>query len=344
MTESTGDTQGVVNVRHDFRYDVRVDVTAAVGTGEELTVAATVWLPDDLAEGGRRTVLFGYAGGGYTREYWDLHLPGHSGYSEVEHHLSSGHIFVACDHLAVGDSDVPQVRLDYDAVARANAHAAREIMSNLKVGTLADGIAPIEIGATAALGQSFGGFLLIIAQGTEPLFDGIGVLGYSARDPQTPWPADLSLDDVLNLRAGNGLDHPLTRWFHYPDVPEDIVLADMTKLPGTLSSGAPWSTPSNPGGPALQSVRRPRDPGVVAAEAACITGPVLVIAAEVDVVLEPSLEPTAYPASTHVTTAVVPQMAHMHNFASTRVRLWEIIEDWLVAVDRHARRRPNSEA
>jgi pimeloyl-ACP methyl ester carboxylesterase len=319
-------------------HDIRVDVTQAVGSGETLSVAATVWLPEDLSRGGGRTVIFGYAGGGYTREYWDLQIPGHPGYSEVEHHLRAGHIFIGCDHLAVGASDRPERQLDYDAVTRANTHAAREIIAALAGGTLIAGVAPVQIAATAALGQSFGGFLLIIAQGTEAIFDGIGVLGYSARDPQTPWPGTLSLDDVLNLRAGNGRDHPLTPTFHFPDVPDEIVIADMTKLPGTLSSGAAWSTPHNPGGPAIRSERRPRDPQAVAVEAARIESPVLVVAGEIDVVLEPALEATAYTGSPHVTTVVVPRMAHMHNFASTRVQLWQIIDDWLLAVVRHATR------
>ncbi len=319
-------------------HDIRVDVTQAVGTGETLSVGATVWLPEDLSRGGPRTVIFGFPGGGYTRDYWDLQLPGHPGYSEVEHHLRTGHLFIGCDHLGVGTSDQPQRALDYDAVARANAHAAREIGAALAAGALLAGIGPIQIAATAALGQSFGGFLLIISQGTEAVFDAIGVLGYSARDPQTPWPDSLSLDDVLNLRAGNGRDHPLTPTFHFPDVPEEIVLADMTKLPGTLTSGAAWSTPYNPGGPALRSERRPRDPLAVAAEAARIQCPVLVVAGEIDVVLEPALEPSAYAASPHITTVVMPRMAHMHNFASTRVQLWEIIDDWLVAVVRQATR------
>jgi pimeloyl-ACP methyl ester carboxylesterase len=324
-----------------IRHCVRVDVTDTVGTGERLTLAATVFLPEDIAgPPGSRTVLFGYPGGAYNRHYYDLQISGHAGYSQAEHHVSSGHIVVAVDHLAVGDSDKPEISLDFDAVARANAHAAREITGRLKAGTLAEGVPPVEVAATAAVGQSFGGFLLIIAQAAEATFDGIGVLGYSARDPQTPWPANLTLDDVLNQRGGNGLHHPFRPWFHYRDVPEDIVAADLTKLPGTLASRAPWSTEFSPGGPAVvRGSRQPRDPGVVAADAARIEVPVLAAAGEIDVVKAPLGEPLAYSASGHVTAAIVPRMAHMHNFASTRVQLWNLIDDWLPAVRRHAARK-----
>jgi len=305
-------------------------------------VAATVHLPDDLvssaASGRPRTVLVGFPGGGYNRRYYDLDLPGHDGYSQARYHLAAGRVFVACDHLGVGDSDTPDRPLDYDAVARANMHAAREILGRLRDGSLADGVPPVNVTAAAAVGQSFGGFLLIIGQAADPVFDGIGILGYSALDPQTPWPAPLTLDDVLNLRGGNGRDHPMRPWFHYDDVPEDIMLADMTKQAGTLYSGAPWSTPVNPGGPAVQRNRVPRTVGVVAADAARIAVPVLAACGEVDVVADPWGEPGGYRGSAHVTMAVIGRMAHMHNFASSRRELWDVIDDWLTVVARRARR------
>ena len=152
----------------------------------------------------------------------------------------------------------------------------------------------MNVAAAAALGQSFGGFLLIIGQAADPVFDGIAILGYSARDPQTPWPAHLTLDDVLNLRGGNGLDHPMRAWFHRDDVPDDIVLADTTKYAGSLRSAAPWTTGSNPGGPAVRSARRPRDLAVVSADAAGISVPVLAACGETDVVPDPWREPAAY--------------------------------------------------
>ena len=37
-----------------------------------------------------------------------------------------------------------------------------------------------------------------------------------------------------------------------------------------------------------------------------------------------------------MTLAVVEQMAHMHNFADTRERLWEDLAAWLPVPQRHA--------
>jgi hypothetical protein len=322
-----------------MRAVLRVDVSSAAATGEQLTVAATVLLPDSLAGAPDepRTVVVGYPGGGYNRSYYDLDIAGHDGYSQARYHLARGRVFVACDHLGVGESDTPGLPLDYEAVARANTAAARDILRRLREGRIAAGVPPVNVAAAAALGQSFGGFLLIIGQAADPVFDGIAVLGYSARDPLTPWPAHLTLDDVLNLRGGNGRDHPMRPWFHRDDVPDDIMLADMTKYAGTLRSAASWSTPANPGGPAVRPVRRPRDAGTVAADAARIGVPVLAASGEVDVVPDPWSEPAAYRGSPHVTTAVIPGMAHMHNFASARVELWEVIDDWLTVAARKRR-------
>lgn len=323
-----------------MRKELRVDVSAAAGTGEQLTVTATVLLPDGLAgaPGEPRTVVVGFPGGGYNRSYYDLDIPGHDGYSQARYHLARGQVFVACDHIGVGDSDIPGRPLDYDAVARANMAAARDILRRLRDGGVATDVPPVNVAAAAALGQSFGGFLLIIGQAADPVFDGIAILRYSARAPQTPWPAQLTLDDVLSLRGGNGRDHPMRPWFHRDDVPDDIMLADMTKHPGSLKSAAPWSTAANPGGPAVRPSRRPRETGTVAADAARIGVPVLTACGEVDMVPDPWREPAAYRGSPHVTTAVIPRMAHMHNFASTRHELWGVIDDWLAVVTRRARR------
>ena len=213
-----------------MRKDLRVDVSAAAGTGEQLSVAVTVLLPDGLDDrpGEPRTVVAGFPGGGYNRRYYDLDIPGHQGYSQARFHLERGRVFVSCDHLGTGDSDTPARPLDYDAVALANMQASREILR-----LLGDGGAPLTCRRSTSRrrprwGSPSGGFLLIIGQAADPVFDGVAILGYSARDPQTPWPAHLTLDDVLSLRGGNGRDHPMRPWFHRDDVPDDIMLADMT--------------------------------------------------------------------------------------------------------------------
>lgn len=308
------------------KLDVRIDVTAAVATGERLEIAATVVLGEPAPSNG--IALFAYPGGGYNRRYYDLQLDEGPGYSQAEYHASSGFVFVALDHLGVGDSSVPTKALDYEAVARGNTSAAGEIFNRLCDGRLVRDLPPIPLTTKVAMGQSFGGFMLTIAQGREPFFDGVALLGWSGIETQPPWPKDVSIEALMSGNAGNGLDHPMRPMFHCDDVPESIVIADMTKKPGGVGSEAPWSTDFSPGGPALSTTRGPLGPGVVADEAAAIEVPVLVATGEVDVVAEPRAEPMAYTASPDVTVAVFQRMAHMHNFATTRALLWNRLSWW----------------
>ena len=73
-------------------------------------------------------------------------------------------------------------------------------------------------------------------------------------------------------------------------------------------------------------------PGYVAAEAALVDVPVFLGFGERDVSEDPTREPAMFPKARDVTVYVVPRMAHMHNFASTRRRLWERSLGWMANV------------
>jgi hypothetical protein len=119
--------------------------------------------------------------------------------------------------------------------------------------------------------------------------------------------------------------------FHHDDEPEDLMLLDMTRR-GQMGSAEPWGARNIPGGPAVTIPRGPLGPGVVAEEAATIDVPVFVGCGEIDVVADPWEEPAAYRGSRDVTVAVFERMAHMHNFAPTRTRLWQRLTTWADAV------------
>jgi hypothetical protein len=127
-----------------LRVDRRIDVTTAVGSGEELHTAALVVVPEASRLPRRPVVYFAYPGGGYNRRYYDLQPDGHPGYSQAEFHAGEGDIFVCCDHLAVGDSDVPTAPIDFEAVGRANAETARTVARLLAAGDLHPDLALVE--------------------------------------------------------------------------------------------------------------------------------------------------------------------------------------------------------
>ena len=112
--------------------------------------------------------------------------------------------------------------------------------------------------------------------------------------------------------------------FHWPGDEPALVEPDMAQYPPGPNvvrgdDRTPWGSSRSP---AITLVTMTE--GVVAAEAAAIDVPVLSACGERDLVPDPWAEPTAYRRSNDVAIFVVPRMAHMHNFASTRELLWAL--------------------
>ena len=121
--------------------------------------------------------------------------------------------------------------------------------------------------------------------------------------------------------------------FHWEDVPQDLLDADIRSGYPVRKTTPRWGSATVPA-----FARLMLSPGYVAQEAAAIEAPVLIAAGERDVVPDPHAEPAAFKSSRDVSVYVVPNMAHMHNFASTRRLLWDRIADWACMVAREARR------
>jgi pimeloyl-ACP methyl ester carboxylesterase len=320
-----------------LRLTVGVDVTGPVASGEALATEATVFLSGDPLPA-RPTVIFGFPGGGYSRNYFDISLP-NGQYSQAAAHVDRGAVFVASDPVGVGRSDVPKEGVTYAAVARACAATVTDIVDRIRSGTLAPDVPAIEPRAVVGIGQSLGGFLLTLTQAHRPVFDGVGFLGWSGIETKPPWPPDTDVE--LLVKSGiSAADNPRRTVFHYRDVPAAIVEVDLQREPGRVGSSAPWGSRFYPGGPHVALERSPLGPGAVAEEAASLTVPVLVAAGEIDVMADPWAEPTAYRSSHDITVLVVPRMGHMHNFAGTRHQLWRRLHGWAESIEpRSARER-----
>jgi pimeloyl-ACP methyl ester carboxylesterase len=335
------------------QIDLTIDVTEAAGLGSAAHTKATVFLPEgELCD--PPVVCFGFPGGGYNRHYYSFDMPGCDDGGEAGHHVRRGWIFVACDHLGVGESTIPEGNiLDYENVARANLATVEAVMAKLESGQLKDGFAPLTRAVKLGIGQSMGGCFTIVLQGQHAPFDGIATLGYSAIHtvvpsrpgaPQAQWPwiprgsnldaplivnrtamaaaekTVMGKDDLVSDPAHN--EHPFAWSFHYDDVPADIVEIDLhARNPdGSLPHWRSATTPPC----AIQMVA----PGTVAPEAAAITVPVLVAVGERDVVPDPWQEPKAFKSASDITLFVCPKMGHMHNFASTREAFWQRLHHW----------------
>jgi len=122
------------------KLDLKIDVTAACRTEERIDCAVTVIAPEPAEIRSAPVVMFGWPGGGYNRSYFDLHVAGAEGYSQAEFHAGAGVIFVACDHVAVGDSTVPNAGLDHPDIARANRAVVAALVEELRNGALLEGL------------------------------------------------------------------------------------------------------------------------------------------------------------------------------------------------------------
>jgi alpha-beta hydrolase superfamily lysophospholipase len=337
--------------------ELTIDVTCEAALGMPARTTATAYLPGPGALSSAPVVCFAFPGGGYSRRYYTLDLPGAAGGGQAAWHAGRGWIFVACDSLGFGDATAPAGDvLTYENIALGNKATVAAVLARLESGTLVDGYPPIRGATTVGLGQSMGGCFTIVLQGQHQVFHGIASLGFSGihtsvpSRPGTPaaaWPwilrtSSLASPKILNeaalatatgpalggqeelVAAAGAGEHPFAWAFHWDTEPADIVAIDMAASAESYDGPLPpWRSPSTPACGIYMVA-----PGTVATEAASITVPVLIAVGERDVVPDPWLEPTAFRSSADISVFVCPRMAHMHNFADTREELWARIHAW----------------
>src|ERR1051326_8805542 len=115
--------------------DLKIDVTEAAGLGKPAWIAATVHLPDPEQLATNPIICFAKPGGGYSRRYFTIDLPGPGKGAQAEWHTGRGWIFVSIDHLSVGDSSLHDAaRMTYPVVTAASHAAETEILARLAAG------------------------------------------------------------------------------------------------------------------------------------------------------------------------------------------------------------------
>jgi pimeloyl-ACP methyl ester carboxylesterase len=228
-------------------------------------------------------------------------------------------------------------------LAAANDAAVRKICAQLAGGSLSKSFPAQPKLVRIGIGQSMGGCITIAMQGRLRTYEAIAALGFSAIHTVLPQPtaaarrrgmATYALfrnQDLRELAAAPAdIGHiDFLYPFHWEDVPQDILDADMKGGYPIRQTAPRWGSVTMP-----VCARLMMTPRYVAQEAAAIDVPVLVAAGERDVLPDPHAEPAAYQSSADVSLYVVPGMAHMHNFATTRRLLWDRIADWSTMVAR----------
>lgn len=318
------------------KVEHRIDVTEAAALGERIELAVTIYLPEPGALPDHPVVIFAVPGGGYSRRYFDMRFEGHTGYSEAEWHAARGTIYVAVDHVGVGESTIPDLsRISFETLAATYDAAVHRIIAMLEVGQAAPGFPAVAGLFKVGMGQSMGGGVSILAQGRYATFDAIAPCGVSGihtalpqRDVNAFEHGKRRFDAVAEGAAGSHLetDHEGVDYlyaFHWEDVPADILHEDM-KGGYPIRQTAPEFGSLTIPYCAVQMML----PGAFAEDAAKVAVPVLVANGERDTCPDPHAEAGAYRNSCDVSIFIVPTMAHMHNFASTRERLWERLHAW----------------
>lgn len=332
-----------------IKADVAVDATAACKPKRPLCVMATVFLPEPDRLAQSQPVVFALPGGGYSRGYYDMYFPGHSGYSQAQHHVDRGLVVVAIDHLGVGDSSPETAEtVSIEDIAAADDLAVRTITERLHTGTAVAGYPSVDVGARIGMGQSMGAGVAVIMAAGHHTYDAVAVLGYSAIHTVLPmrkqretvrasehfdYTRDTAPDELSVAESAAHIPEFLYPFF-WEDVPADILDAD-------ICGGYPIRTSAPPFGSATlpNCAVAMLSPGYIKAEAAEVDVPVFIGLGERDVAPEPRREPAGYSRSTDVSLFICDRMAHMHNFASTRQKLWDRVAHWCMAVAAHGETR-----
>lgn len=316
--------------------ELRIDVTEAAALGQSVEMAVSVFLPDPAIVPERPVAIFAAPGGGYNRRYFFLQIPGHEGYDEAAYHIDRGFIHCAIDHVGFGDSTIPDLsKVGFQTLADTHDACVRQLVEMLRAGTLHDGFPAVRDLFAVGMGQSFGGGVTILTQARKGTFDAIIAAGKSAIHTCLPQPNpemfEFSLQRSVDIKEGMGQSpHTITQEgidyvyaFHWEDVPRDIIAMDMEGGYPLRVTSPDFGSTTMPDCAVAMTSRN-----ALTEDAGKITVPVLIANGERDTCPDPHAEPGAYTASPDVMTFIVPRMAHMHNFASSRELLWQRIESW----------------
>jgi hypothetical protein len=303
-----------------------VDVSAELPFGERTFLAASVHLPDPRL-GGPHAVLICWPGGSYARDYWDMHIPGHPGYSFAEHMTAQGFGVLAADHLGVGASSMPADgdRVDFETMSDAAASFVAQVRSMLADGSEELGGRPLPSVPVIGVGHSLGACLTVVTQARHRCYDAVGLLGFTHGAKEVAVSAvggaerDAAIeqaraffgdswDDVYGLAPRE----PNHAWLYRPDVPATVIAADD-------ATAARW--PRQAYVEALLQGHSAR----FAAELDCN---VFLGFGDHDIPPQPHADVAYYPRSNDVTLYVLRDSAHCHNFATTRAQLWDRIGVW----------------
>ncbi|TAL01329.1 MAG: alpha/beta fold hydrolase [Rhodospirillaceae bacterium] len=301
-------------------FDVTDVLPSDVTQGKRISIAAWLFVPDDLRLLGPKPVVMALlSGGSYDKRYFHIQIPGYSGYSAAEHLAALGNIVLVPDHLGVGESArVPdQKRATRRIAALANHAAVTQFYERLRGGGIHPKLPALREFVKVGGGHSMGGMQTVVQQAAFRTYEAMMVLGYTAIGVHFTIGGKLLRADAYppNAPPGDyllGSREFLHESFHWEDVPAAVVAAD---------DAMAVETPSVIG---MESINT----GIIAEDAGQIDVPTYICLAERDVSPDPHGEPARYKQCRDLMLHILPRSGHCQNFASTRHQMWNRMHAW----------------
>ncbi len=305
------------STRVEITLDDRAPTPGAV-------VVADVFVPSGAALPAAPIVYCSFPGGGMTRRYFDLDLPG---YSMAAHLAGLGSVVLTFDHFGIGESSPTDL---FELTPRRLAehdHAALAIaLERLRAGTLVDGLAPVEQPRPVAASHSAGALISALIQDAHRSFDAMALLGFWGKGmpSHAPIVPPELVDDPMALEAALP-DVARARFSAPRDRGVNLVGGELPPDVATALRGARADLFRSVG---IASMI----PGVCRAELARLDVPVFVGVGALDITGDPHLIAEDFRSATDFTLFVVPGAGHNHNVAGSRHLLWDRIDRWARSV------------
>jgi pimeloyl-ACP methyl ester carboxylesterase len=311
------------------KVSLKLDVAGAAPDGCRDLAADVFWSP--IAMGGNPAVVFCFPGGGMSRGYYDLAVPG---YSMARHLAAQGLVVITVDHPGIGDSDIPTDPwvLTPETVADVDVVAASRALGLLASGQI-DGLPALQPSLVIGVGHSMGGLVVLHQQSRGTPYDAIALLGWAGH----------GLPEFLD-EAGLQLAH------HPERLADELVNAVRLRHAEPLVNMARGSMdflvanrPAEDVHLALADARTPllaivgyasMIPDSAAPCASAITVPVFLGIGDRDIARQPREIPADFASSADLTIFVIPNAGHNHNVEPTRALLWDRLGAWALSLKR----------
>jgi pimeloyl-ACP methyl ester carboxylesterase len=272
-------------------------------------------------------------GGGISRAYFDLEVPGSDDvYSMARFAAERGHYVLTIDPPGVGESDSPTdgYELTPWVVADVLDLVVTEVLDMMAAGKV-EGVSPGVHREALGVGHSAGGFLIACQQARHRRFRALALLGFS----NSGLPAVLTEEEAAFVGRPEELAAALP----------DLVRARFgTPLPQGTSADSDMLLVGAHSNQAKAAAARAGSrllglvglatlvPGSIKPELEQIDVPTFVALGEHDIAGPAAALPGQLPACRDLTLLTLAGIGHNHNVTDSRLELWDRLERWVLSL------------